>query len=406
MVNDIVWGYILLLGAAMSVHVLFVLRGLIYLRVVFPRIMKPGFVKQRHAGGIQSPSVQVFVPCKGLTPELKDNIEALLSQDYPDFTLFVITESKSDPAAPLLASMAAADHRLNHVVAGYATRCCQKNHNLLKGIDYAKGQQPDGGAIYVFADMDIRPSCDWLKNITLPLADKGVFAVSGFRSLLPRGKRFAEHLHTSFNALQCLAMTEKRYAGMWGGSMALQRSNFEKYAVGEKWSTAMVDDLSLTAVIKKNRLKRVFSPDCLVYSRDAFRQLPQVLVWFTRQALYAAVYLRLYLTLGLCLNSIMLVGIFMLPIALIMSLSGLTPGWFAAFHVCFLVTFVSSIWLLSSFRKQRGFEMRWLIFAPLFLLFGTYCGWRGFFSKRMVWAGIVYHVDYHGIVLAMERSAL
>ena len=399
------WGYILLLSAATSVQLLFVLRGLIYLRAVFPRLMRPGFVTQRHNSNVQSPSVQVFVPCKGLTPELKDNIEALLHQDYPDFTLFVITESNNDPAAPLLASMATADRRLHHVVAGYATRCCQKNQNLLKGIDYAKQHQPEG-VIYVFADMDIRPSRDWLRNITLPLSDKGVFAVSGFRSLLPQGNRFAEHLHTSFNAFQCMAMTEKRYAGMWGGSMALQRSNFEKYAVGEKWSTAMVDDLSLTAVIKKNRLKRVFSPDCLVYSRDAFRQLQQVLIWFTRQAQYAAVYLRLYLTLGLCLNSIMLVGMFMLPIALITSFSGLTPGWFAAFHGCFLVTFVSSMWLLSSFRKQRGFEMRWLIYAPLFLLFGTYCGWRGFFSKRMVWAGIVYHVDYRGIVLAMERPAL
>ena len=204
--------------------------------------------------------------------------------------------------------------------------------------------------------MDIRPSRDWLRNITLPLADKGVFAVSGFRSLLPRGKRFAEHLHTSFNAIQCMAMTEKRYAGMWGGSMALQRSNFEKYAVGEKWSTAMVDDLSLTAVIKQNRLKRVFSSGLSGLFTGRFQTVAaDYRLRSSASAQYAAVLPATVSNARALFEQYFAVRHgHACPIALITSLAGVVPWWFAAFHLCFYMAFVSSICGCSAvFENKR-----------------------------------------------------
>jgi len=143
----------------------------------------------------------------------------MLRQDYPTYDLICITKSEKDPAMPLLAAIALTEDRLHRVVAGHATRCCQKNHNLLRGLDCAERMNL-AGDICVFADMDICPAHDWLRNITFPLADRGVFAVSGFRSLIPGSNRFSEHLHAAFSALQAMAMTEKSYAAMWGGSGA------------------------------------------------------------------------------------------------------------------------------------------------------------------------------------------
>lgn len=105
---------------------------------------------------------------------------------------------------------------------------------------------------------------------TLPLADSSIFAVTGFRSLIPGSNRFSEHLHAAYSAMQAMAMTEKAYAAMWGGSMALRRSAFERYAVYDKWSTAMVDGMSLTWIIRKHHLQRIFSPDCVVGSRETY----------------------------------------------------------------------------------------------------------------------------------------
>jgi cellulose synthase/poly-beta-1,6-N-acetylglucosamine synthase-like glycosyltransferase len=396
------WIYILLIGSAALVQLLSILRGLYYLRIKFPRRLRPGFRRRREELGTPAPAVSVFVPCKGLAPELPAHIDAMLGQNYPDFRLFYITESDDDPAAPLLAAAAAANERFHHVIAGHTTRCCQKNHNLLNGIDYAR-RNNIAGDIYVFADMDICTAGDWLDHITLPLADRSVFAVSGFRSLVPESPRFSEHLHAAFNALQCLGMTENRFAAMWGGSMAVRRSDFEAYGVDEKWSTAIVDDMSLTAMIKAHDLRRVFSPDCLVDSSETFPQLNRVLDWLIRQTQYAAVYIRTYTAFGLCLNSMLLLGLIMTPAALVLALTGSVSWPFAALHMAVYAMTATSIGLLSRLGKHRRFEWRWLLYAPLFLLLGTYGGWVGFLSKRLVWADIVYHVNHRGEVLLVER---
>ena len=396
------WSFIVLIGVGGLIQLLSILRGLYYLRVKFPQKIRPSFQDRLEALETPVPPVLVFVPCKGVSRELKENINAMLRQDYSDYKFFFITESESDPAASLLASIASKNERAHHLIAGQAIHCCQKNHNLLKGIDYVH-QKNIKGEIYVFADMDICPTGDWLTNITLPLADKSVFAVSGYRSLVPRSNKFSEHLHAAFNALQCLAMTENRYSGMWGGSMALHRNAFEKYAVYEKWSTAMVDDMSLTSIIKKYNLKRIFSPDCLVNFRETYPQLSRVLAWIIRQTQFAAVYLRPYTTFGLCLNMILLLGILMAPAALVLALLGTASWAYAIYHILIYILNATSISLLSSFQKQKKYELRWLFYAPCFLILGTYCGWIAFFSKRLVWADIVYHFNRRGDVLMVER---
>jgi cellulose synthase/poly-beta-1,6-N-acetylglucosamine synthase-like glycosyltransferase len=402
MVDTISGIYLFLIGAAALTHFATVLRALYYLRVKFPWQLRPGFIAKRQAADRPVPRVTVFVPCKSRSVDLEANILAMLGQKHPSYNVIYITESWEDSASDLLAKTASENRHCHHVVAGLTRRCCQKNHNLLEGIRFAC-REKIAGDVYVFADMDIHPGREWIRNITLPLYDRRIFAVSGFRSLVPGGNGFAEHLHAAFNSLQGLAMTENRYAGMWGGSMALKRETFEAYQVGEKWSNAMVDDLSLTAIIKKHRLKRVYSPDCLVDSKETYRHLGRVLDWVVRQIQYAAAYLRPYTAFGLGLNTILSAGILMTPVSL--ALAGLrwTPWSLAAFQVLFLWVVTASITLLSSFRKQPGIEFRWLLYAPLFLILGTYCGWIGFLSKRLVWANVVYCINRSGEVISIER---
>jgi cellulose synthase/poly-beta-1,6-N-acetylglucosamine synthase-like glycosyltransferase len=394
--------YLFFIGAAALTHFVSVLRALYYLRVKFPRKLRPGFIAKRQAADPPEPPVTVFVPCKGRSRELKANILAMLGQDHPNYSVIYITESDDDSASDLLAKTASENRRCHHVVAGLAQRCCQKNHNLLEGIRFAR-RQKIAGDVYVFADMDIHPDRNWIRNIIIPLSDRRIFAVSGFRSLVPGSSGFAEHLHAAFNSLQGLAMTENRYAGMWGGSMAVKRKAFELYQVGEKWATAMVDDLSLTAIIKKHRLKRVYSPDCLVDSKETYTKLSHVLDWLVRQIQYAAVYLRPYTAFGLALNTILALGILVTPISL--ALAGLrwTPWSLAGFQILFLGVVTVSMALLSSFRKEPAIEFRWLLYAPLFLVLGTYCGWIGFLSRRLVWANVVYCINRSGEVLSIER---
>jgi molybdenum cofactor biosynthesis enzyme MoaA len=307
--------------------------------------------------------------------------------------------------APLLAAMSSTDDRLHHVVAGKATRCCQKNHNLLTGIEVARRMNLTGD-IYVFADMDICPGHDWLSQITLPLSDPDVFAVSGFRSLIPRSDRFCEHLHATFSAFQAMAMTETAYAAMWGGSMALRRNDFERYGVDDKWSTAIVDDMSLTWIIRKHRLKRVFSPDCLVTSRETYPELGRVMKWLVRQTQYAAIYLRAYTAFGLCLNSALTLSMLMCPILMVLAFLGIISNGVAVLSVLMYLLTATGISLLGIFVRQKGITFRWFFYAPCFLVIGTFCGWIGYFSRRLSWADIFYRFNRSGEVLTVEQLAL
>ena len=129
-----------------------------------------------------------------------------------------------------------------------------------------------------------------------------------------------------------------------------------------------------------------------------------MLDWFIRQTQYAAVYLRPYTSFGIFLNNILLLGTLMLPVALATTLLGATSRAFLVYHLLLYIITATGISLLSGFRKQKKIELRWLLYAPCFLLFGTYCGWIGFFCRRLVWASIVYRVNRHGEVLMVQRQ--
>ena len=118
----LLWMAIFLVGAAAVLEMLLIARALWYMKVTFPRKLRPHFLHKREALRNPEPMVSLFVPGKGASPDLNDNIHAMLQQDYPDYALFCITESDRDPAAPILAAMALENDCLHHVVAGPAER--------------------------------------------------------------------------------------------------------------------------------------------------------------------------------------------------------------------------------------------------------------------------------------------
>lgn len=396
--------YILLTigGAAVVVQLFVVLKARWYLKVTFPKHLRPHFeMKAKTSFKVKKPVI-VFVPCKGILVDFKSNLEMMQSQGYPHYSLVYITESVDEPAAIFLSEFAAKHSHFYHVVAGKTVHCCQKNHNLLCGIDFANTHQL-AREIYVFADNDMYPESDWLENMILPLADQKVFAVSGFRRLFPKQNRFADYQHSLFNAFMGMPITDNRYAGMWGGSMAISRQAFEKYHVSQKWSTAMVDDTSLTWIIRKHNLVRIFSPDCMVNSHETYDTCKGVFDWFIRQTQYGANYLRKYVGFGVLIHTLMVLVVWMLPVNVILAFSHIVSWNFVGYHMFhFTLSFVS-ITLLMDFNKAHSAYLKWIFYIPCFLLLGVYCGWRGYISKRMIWANVVYHINRNGEVLNIER---
>ena len=132
------------------------------------------------------PSVKVYLPCKGVETGFGENLDALATQDYPSYELICVTESDRDPAvAAIEEAQARHPGRIRRVVAGLATRCGQKNHNLLAAID-AHGD----AEVYLFCDAKVRPAPDWMARMVEPfsLTDRRILGVTAMCS----GGRFSD----------------------------------------------------------------------------------------------------------------------------------------------------------------------------------------------------------------------
>jgi ceramide glucosyltransferase len=388
----LVLGAILLLG-----YLGMTLYCLRYVKQIYPKQIKPAFQQQ------QQPPVIIFLPCKGASDDFQDNVAKLYNQAYPHLTLITITESADDPASPLLDNMAAVYNNIHHVVAGQATHCCQKNHNLLAGIDFAQSQQIPG-EIYIFADADIRPKDDWITRIITPLSDESIFAVSGFRWLTPKAAGFAHQLHAVFNAYLGLIMAFDTYAGIRGGSMAIRKKDFETYAVYEKWSRAMVDDIALSWIIKKHNLRRVFASDVIVYSDSTFASTRQAVTWYVRQTQYGSNYLRGHSFFGLILNTLVMVVVWLMPVWLILGIVQVISWGMIIPALGFYVLAMINFRLLYEFHSgQKRYGWLWMLYTPLFLLLGSYAVWLGFWKREMIWAKIRYRINRRGEVLKINR---
>ena len=107
----------------------------------------------------------MIVPLTGDTPEMEAAVSSLLRQDYPDYTVVFVTERAEDPAAALVARCAADPARVLAVVAGPATTCGQKNHNILAGVRAAPT-----AAVFAFCDSTHLAKPDFLANLVAPIA--------------------------------------------------------------------------------------------------------------------------------------------------------------------------------------------------------------------------------------------
>src|SRR5438067_11537202 len=89
-----------------------------------------------------TPFVTVFMPLRGIDEGLRENINAIFSQNYPAFEVVFVADRADDPA---LAVVEAARRSfagvvgpvMQHVIAGPAIDQGQKVHNLVFTIDHA-----------------------------------------------------------------------------------------------------------------------------------------------------------------------------------------------------------------------------------------------------------------------------
>ena len=222
--------------------------------------------------------VAVFCPCKGADSEFVKNIQSILGQDYANYEVHFIVESEDDPAYKTLRNIGVPAI----LVAGRATACGQKVHNLAYAVNRAATAD-----IYVFCDSDARFPQDWLAKLLAPLDAANI--TTGYRWYVATRLKFATLMRSAWNASSVSILGDHNRNFAWGGSTAIFRETFHRLKVLEAWRGSVSDDYAITRTAQRAGMKIVFVPECLIpsYGECTFGEL---LEFTTRQIIITRVY--------------------------------------------------------------------------------------------------------------------
>ena len=285
----------------------------------FFNLRMPRVVEQPLAS--KFPMVAVIAPIKSVDANTRENIAALLNQDYPNYRVIFAVQSADDPVCDLIRA-AQENHtlrRIDLVVTGPAASRGQKVHNQLAAVEGTTDQD----IFLAFMDADAHPASNWLHALVSMLNSHHIGATTGYRFYVPSNDHAANAVICVLNAMVGALLGPYRRTAAWGGSMAIRRKEFFAYGVHDAWQGALSDDYVLTWCVKKNAHAKIhFVPQCIVASRAAY-DWPQAWEFAVRQYRITRVCAgRLWLT-GLAGAGLYISALVTAPIAaIILALEG------------------------------------------------------------------------------------
>jgi len=315
---DLLWiGLTLLAGLAFLASVASIVQG-IRLRGGVRRAV-------RLALGAFLPSIAVILPVRGLDAGFDENVRALLSQVYPRYRILVVADDSADPALLRIQTIAR-----EFPQAGVATILADASplQGKVNALRSALAHLRPEDEVVVFADSDIRPAPDWLRQLVQPLADSTVGVATGFRWYLPPRPTFWSLVRAEWNAVSANVLFDPRRSFAWGGSCAVRKDLLVPLRLEDRWRDVLSDDLILTQAVRDAELKIAYVPAALVPTFEGADRATCT-EWCFRQMTMATLYLpivRRYATAAFAVfNGSILFGIACLALA-VWNLAYLIPA--------------------------------------------------------------------------------
>ncbi len=405
---DLVWTFLSALAiVALAPNIASIVQGL-RLRGQVRRAMRLAF------GAFLPPAV-VILPVRGIDPGFEENLRAILAQSYPRYRVLVVADDPSDPAVAKVRDLARSFPHIGITTVFAETSVLPGKVNAVRS---ALSHLEAGDEIVVFADSDIRPPKDWLRQLVQPLADSTVGVTTGFRWYVSPKPTFWSLVRAEWNAVSANVLFDPRRAFAWGGSSAVRRDTLPRLRLGERWRNVLSDDLVLTASVREAGLQIAYSPGALVPTFEGATRAT-CMEWCLRQMTMATLYLpivRRYAALAFAVfNGSVILGLLSLILALLWGPAYLVPA------VLFLAPLPSTI-AKASLRRRALFaavpsaEALWRVPSWRAALAALAVPWimasallRTRHPRTVRWRGRVYDVrDPHGIRLVdlgeMRRS--
>jgi glycosyltransferase involved in cell wall biosynthesis len=303
----------------------------------------------RMALGAYLPRAVVLLPVRGVEQGFDENVRAILGQAYPRYRVVVIADDPDDPGAVRAAELARDRPGVPvEVLLSDPAGMSGKVNALRTALGHLSPQDE----VVVFADADIHPGTDWLRQLVQPLADVTVGASTGFRWYAPSRPRFWSLVRSEWNAVSANVLFDGRRNYTWGGSSAVRCEHLPRLRLGDRWREVLSDDLVVTEAVRDAALRIVYAPAALVATiEDADR--PACLEWCARQMTMATLYLpvvRRYAALAFGVFD----GTVLLGLACLVAVP-FVSAWYLGPAALFLFTLPATV-IKASVRRRALFS--------------------------------------------------
>ncbi|HQF12362.1 MAG TPA: glycosyltransferase [Thermogutta sp.] len=342
----------------------------------------------------------VIIPCRGIEPNLKGNLERFFRQDYSNYGLRFVVESHDDPAAEVIQQLIEEYPNVpaELVTAGLANGEAQKIHNLRVATE----KIPPEVEYLVFADSDAAPSEHWLTAMLMRLGDPKVSAVTGYRWFIPKTGAFHEAVVCALNGAYAMLMSRNTPNLVWGGSWAIRKEVFEELDIRGAWRGRICDDLVAADRLLKCGRHVEYEPACLV-ATSCQPDLKAVFEFASRQFFLLRRVLPLWWFtdlvvgyLGTVVFWLAIVTLIMVPDTLVRWTSAIVAAVSYALHwaraelrVAAVRTYFPRLAGEASFRRVFWYDR---VLSPAIQLIGLLASLNGGLRRQIIWRGIIYRM--------------
>jgi ceramide glucosyltransferase len=217
--------------------------GAIYLLIANLRVL--AFARRTQAQPLERfPSITILKPVAGLEPDLAENLASFCKQDYPDFDVVFCLHDASDPAFPIVESLARSmPDRARIAIGDDKTIRNPKIANIAAAATNARGD------LIVIADSDIRVDPNYLRSIAATFDNDRVGAVTCLYGALPVAGTVAQlgaaHIEDEFSPSVLVALAFGKLRFCLGATMAVRRNVLEAIGGITVIGTYLADDHAL-----------------------------------------------------------------------------------------------------------------------------------------------------------------
>ena len=362
------------------------------------------------------PAAAVVLCLKGEDENLIECLTGLVCQEYPDWQLFIVVDSNSDPVLKTVASFF--DSReVKPVVQSLRSplkTCSLKCSAIVQAI----GSIPSRYEVVAFIDADTIPDQSWLFDLVEPLADSTVGATTGNRWYAPQSDSLGAWARKIWNAAAIVQM--QRYHVPWGGSLALRTETIKRCGLVEVWQKTFCEDTALIEQLEKQKLTLHRVPNLVLECTESI-SLSGAFEWITRQLLTVRLHHPKWSWVAAHALASGLVAIASPVVIILMPIFGEFRSMWTLIQA-YLAWQVVNSWLLWMIEKsnRRALDNREsfnrLPNAGYSNILMQFCGtvltqwmyplaaWEACFLNQVWWRGVSYKVDANGTVELIEKT--